>query len=79
MTNALPVLHSHVPLPVLSLPVYALWMISALTRATATMIPGAYAISIEAQMPEDIYEQLTENNLRPHRILATAEKADADD
>lgn len=38
------------------------------------MHPGAYAISIDADMPDDILEQLEENGIRKHRILATALK-----
>lgn len=38
------------------------------------MQPGAYAISIDQEMPADLLEQLEENNIRPHRILATAIK-----
>lgn len=38
------------------------------------MHPGAYAISIDAEMPDDILDQLEENGIRRHRILATALK-----
>jgi hypothetical protein len=44
----------------------------------ATLAPGAYAISVDAKMPEDIFEQLLENDLRPHRVLATAPKLDSE-
>jgi hypothetical protein len=45
----------------------------------AVLVPGAYAISIDGKMPDDIYEQLVENSLRTHTILATATKADQDE
>lgn len=41
---------------------------------TATFVPGAYAISIDAKMPEDIVEQLEENRMRMHNVLANARK-----
>lgn len=43
----------------------------------ATFVPGAYAISIDARMPDDIVEQLEENRMRMHSVLATADKPDA--
>lgn len=43
----------------------------------ATFVPGAYAVSIDAKMPIDIVEQLEENRLRMHSVLATAPKADS--
>jgi transcription elongation factor SPT4 len=45
----------------------------------AVLVPGAYAISIDGKMPDDIYEQLVENSLRTHTILATAIKPDQDE
>lgn len=42
--------------------------------SAATFVPGAYAVSIDAKMPNDIVEQLEENRIRMHTVLATAEK-----
>lgn len=42
----------------------------------ASFVPGAYAIRIEAKMPEDIVEQLEENGIRIPAVLATSEAQD---
>lgn len=49
---------------------------TAMANDTATFVPGAYAVSIDARMPDDIVEQLEENRRRLHTVLATAEKAE---
>jgi hypothetical protein len=45
-----------------------------LSFCSESFVPGAYAISIEAEMPDDIVEQLEENNARTHRVLAAGLK-----
>ena len=49
---------------------------SHLFNTIATFVPGAYAIRIEAKMPEDIVEQLEENGIRIPAVLATSEAQD---
>ena len=43
-------------------------------QRVSSFVPGAYAISIDARIPDDIVEQLEENRLRPHSVLATTKQ-----
>ncbi|CAN8073306.1 unnamed protein product [Agarophyton chilense] len=45
-------------------------------QRVASFAPGAYAIHIDARMPNDIVEQLEENRIRMHSVLATTDKPD---
>lgn len=40
----------------------------------ASFVPGAYAIHIDARLPDDIVEQLEENGIRVYSVMATTEK-----
>ena len=41
-------------------------------QRVSSFVPGAYAVSIDARMPDDIVEQLEENRHRLHNVLATS-------
>lgn len=45
-------------------------------QRVSRFVPGAYAVSIEAKMPDDIIELLEQNRIRIHAVLATSEKTD---
>lgn len=45
-------------------------------QRVASFVPGAYAVSIDAKMPDDIVELLQDNRIRLHSVLATTEKVD---
>lgn len=42
-------------------------------QRTSSFVPGAYAIKIDAKIPEETMELLVENNVRLHAVLATAD------